>query len=69
MNGLARDWLFRNAADGEDGGFGVDKSIPGMVGGFTLLRLTGLMTTVGITMTKEERLSINKKLDRIRKEG
>ena len=56
MNGLARDWLFRNAADGQDGDF-------------TLLRLTGLMTTVGITMTKEERLSINKKLDRIRKEG
>ena len=48
--------------DGQDGGFGVDKSMPGMVGGFTLLRLTGLMTMVGITMTKEERLSINKSL-------
>ena len=47
MNGLARDWLFRNAADGQ-------------VGGFTLLCLSGLMTTVGITMTREELLSINK---------
>ena len=51
------------------GGFSVDKSMLDMVGGFTLLRLSGLMTTVGITMTREELLSINKKLNRIRKEG
>jgi len=50
-------------------GFSVDKSMLGMLGGFTLLRLSGLVSMVGISFTKEELLSINKKLNRIRKKN
>jgi hypothetical protein len=38
-----------------------------MMGGFTLLRLTGLMGMTGVTFTKEDLLKINKKLNKIKK--
>ena len=38
-----------------------------MMGGFTLLRLTGLMSMTGATFTKEDLLKINKKLNKIKK--
>ena len=45
------------------GGFDVDKkAMMQMMGGFTLLRLTGLMGMTGVTFTKEDLLKINKKL-------
>jgi hypothetical protein len=38
-----------------------------MMGGFTLLRLTGLMGMAGVNFTKEELLAINKKLNKIKR--
>ena len=50
------------------GGFDVDKkAMMQMMGGFTLLRLTGLMGMTGVTFTKEDLLKINKKLNKIKK--
>ena len=59
-------------ADGEkkSGGFDVDfkgGGIMEMLGGFTVLRLTGMMGMMNISFTKEELLKMNKKLNRIRK--
>ena len=53
------------------GGFDIDlKGIKGMgqmLGGFTVLRLTSMMGMANISFTKEELLTINKKLNRIKK--
>ena len=38
-----------------------------MMGGFTVLRLTGMMGMMNISFTKEELLRMNKQLNRIRK--
>ncbi len=43
------------------------KGIMSMIGGFTVLRMTSMMGMVNVTMTKEELLKLNKKLNRIRK--
>ena len=43
------------------------KSVMKMLGGFTVLRMTTMVGMVGITITKEELLKLNKKLNRIRK--
>ncbi len=59
--------------DGEkkSGGFDVDLSagsgLMDMLGGFTVLRLTGMLGMVNVSFTKEELLAINRKLNRIRK--
>ena len=50
------------------GGFGdMGGSIMQIMGGFTLLRLTSMMGMAGVSMTKEELLKLNKKLNRIRR--
>ena len=53
------------------GGFSIDlKSIKGMgqmLGGFTVLRLTSLMSMANVNFTKEELLKINDQLNKIRK--
>ena len=55
----------------KSGGFEVDLKPGGgimqMLGGFTVLRLTGMMSMANIAFTKEELLKMNKKLNRIRK--
>ena len=38
-----------------------------MLGGFTVLRMTSMMSMVDISMTKEELLAMNKKLNKIKK--
>ena len=38
-----------------------------MLGGFTLLRMSGMMGMLGVNLTKEDLLSVNKKLNRIKK--
>ena len=43
------------------------KSILPMLSGFTVLRMTSMMSMVDISMTKEELLAQNKKLNRIKK--
>ncbi len=62
-------------ADGEDekksGGFSVSmknmKGMMGMIGGFSVLRLSTMMGMANISFTKEELLKQNAKLNRIRK--
>ncbi len=49
-------------------GFDVNiKDVMGMLGGFTVLRLTSLAGMMDLTFTKEELLKMNKQLNRIRK--
>ena len=38
-----------------------------MMGGFTVIRLTGLMGTAGVEMTKEQLLDLNAQLNKIKK--
>ncbi len=56
--------------DGKGAGFSFDVSNLGsmmdMLSGFTLLRLTGMMGMVNVEFTKEELLSINAKLNKIK---
>ena len=59
--------------DGENkgGGFTIDASMisgfMGMMGSFTILRLTSMISMANISFTKEELLKMNKKLNKIRK--
>jgi hypothetical protein len=43
------------------------KGVTKMLGGFTVLRMTSMLGMMNVTLTKEELLKINKKLNRIRK--
>ena len=47
-------------------GMKLDSILP-MLSGFTVLRMTSMMSMVDISMTKEELLAMNKKLNKIRK--
>ena len=57
----------------KSGGFDVDlkggngSDIMGMLGGFSVLRLSSMMGMMNISFTKEELLKMNKQLNRIRK--
>ena len=48
-------------------GFKVTPELMQMMGGFTMLRLTGLVGMAGVNFTKEELLELNKKLNKIKK--
>ncbi len=50
-------------------GFKMSPELMQMMGGFTMLRLTGLMGMTGVNFTKEELLDINKKLNKIKKKN
>ena len=56
---------------GEDkgvmGGFKMTKDMMQMMNGFTVLRLTGLISMVGVNFTKEQLLKLNKSLNKIKK--
>ncbi len=58
--------------EGKSGGFDVDIGGAGgglmeMMGGFTVLRLTGMMAMMNVSFTKEELLKMNRKLNKIKK--
>ncbi len=61
----------KNKDSKKSGGFDVDLKADGglmqMMGGFTVLRLTGMMGMMNVSFTKEELLKMNKQLNRIRK--
>ncbi len=62
--------IMKSMKSGEGGGmagFEFNESMMQMVGGFTVLRLTSLMGTAGVSLTKEELLDINAKLNKIKK--
>ena len=49
------------------GGFEMNDTMMGMLGGFTVLRLPGMMGMAGINLTKEQLLDLNAKLNKIKK--
>lgn len=55
------------ASDGKMAGFEMNEGMMKMMGGFTVIRLTNLMGTIGATFTKEQLLSLNEQLNRIKK--
>ncbi len=48
-------------------GFEITPDMMQMMGGFTLIRLTALMGTAGVNLTKEQLLDLNAKLNKIKK--
>ncbi len=49
------------------GGFEMNDSMMQMMGGFTVLRLSGMIGMMGINLTKEQLLDLNAKLNKIKK--
>ena len=49
-------------------GFEMNESMLKMMNGFTVLRLTNLLSTAGIKFTREQLLDINSQLNKIKKE-
>ena len=69
--GLGKDLMKQMKGSGSGGGM-ADMMPSGdglmqMLGGFSILRLTSLMSMAGITFTKEQLLDINAKLNKIKK--
>ncbi|MBO5333894.1 MAG: DUF4982 domain-containing protein [Clostridia bacterium] len=50
-----------------EGGFEMNEGIMQMMGGFTVLRLIGMLGMTGLKMNKEELLELNAKLNKIKK--
>lgn len=59
--------LVTKESDGKVAGFDMNEGMMKMMGGFTLIRLTNLMGTIGATFTKEQLLSLNERLNKIKK--
>ena len=53
--------------DEKAAGFEINEDTMKMMGGFTMLRLTGMLGMAGIKLTKEELLALNEKLNQIEK--
>ena len=51
-----------------EGGFEMNEGIMQMMGGFTVLRLIGMLGVTGLKMNKEQLLDLNAKLNQIKKE-
>ena len=49
------------------GGFEMNDSMMSMLGGFTFLRLTGMIGMIGINLTREDLIKVNKKLNKIKR--
>ena len=49
------------------GGFEMNDGMMSMLGGFTVLRLSGMIGTMGINLTKEQLLDLNAQLNKIKK--
>jgi len=65
--GLATKLMASLGGGKKAAGFDVTPDMMQMLGGFTLLRLTGLMGTAGVKLTKEDLLDLNAKLNKIKK--
>ena len=59
--------LMPKEGDSVMGGFEMTVAMMQMMGGFTVLRLTGMIGTMGINFTKEQLLDMNAKLNQIKK--
>ena len=61
------DSLLRSGMSAEMAGFEVNDTLRDMMGGFTLLRLSGMLGALGVKVEKEKLLEMNKKLNKIKK--
>ncbi|MEE0945813.1 MAG: glycoside hydrolase family 2 TIM barrel-domain containing protein [Acutalibacteraceae bacterium] len=59
--------LMPKKGDKVAGGFEMNDSMMSMLGGFTVLRLSGMIGTMGVNLTKEQLLDLNAKLNKIKK--
>ena len=59
--------LMPKKGDKVAGGFEMNDAMMSMLGGFTVLRLSGMIGTMGINLTKEQLLDMNAKLNKIKK--
>ena len=59
--------LLPKKGDKVAGGFEMNDGMMQMLGGFTVLRLSGMIGTMGINLTKEDLLDLNAKLNKIKK--
>ncbi|WP_426350079.1 glycoside hydrolase family 2 protein [Alloiococcus sp. CFN-8] len=48
-------------------GFEMNEAMMSMLGGFTILRLSGMIGTMGVNLTKEDLLKLNSELNKIKK--
>ena len=63
------DELLHDGQKGDTGGFELNDTMRDMMGGFTLLRLSGMLGTLGIKIEKEQLLKINGELNKIKKKA
>ncbi len=59
--------IMTNMSSGDMAGFQLSEEMMKMLGGFTVLRMTSLMGTAGVEMTKEQLLALNEQLNQIKK--
>ncbi len=59
--------LLPKKGDKVAGGFEMNDAMMSMMGGFTVLRLSGMIGTMGINLTKQDLLDLNAKLNQIKK--
>lgn len=59
--------LIPQKGDKVAGGFEMNESMMSMLGGFTVLRLSGMIGMLGVNLTKEDLLDLNAKLNTIKK--
>lgn len=57
----------KNAAGGMAAGFEMNENMMQMMGGFTVIRLIGLLASAGVKATKEQLLDVNAVLNKIKK--
>lgn len=57
----------KNAAGGMAAGFEMNENMMQMMGGFTVIRLIGLLASAGVKATKEQLLDVNAALNKIKK--
>ena len=61
--------LMPKKGDKVAGGFEMNDTMMEMMGGFTFLRLSGMVGMMGINFTKEQLLDLNAKLNKIKKKS
>lgn len=59
--------LLPKKGDTVAGGFEMNETMMSMLAGFTVLRLSGMIGTMGVNLTKEQLLTLNSELNKIRK--
>ena len=67
LMGLFKKVMANMGKSKEKSGFEMTPDMMQMMGSFTILRLTGLVSMVGVEFTKEELLKLNAKLNKIKK--